>query len=71
MKEFILIISMWGSDGTTDHYIGQIALQQSFSEKQCNMLIQEDMWASSYENEYYHMKGHFFPKGCAGKEKWA
>ena len=43
MKEFILVISMWGSDGVTEHYIGQIALQQPFSEKQCNMLIEEDM----------------------------
>ena len=28
MREFILVISMWGSDGATDHYIGQMALQQ-------------------------------------------
>ena len=69
MKEFILVISMWGSDGTTDHYIGQIALQHPFSEKQCHMLIEEDMWASSYDNEHYHMKGHCFPKECAGKDK--
>ena len=69
MKEFILVISMWGSDGVTDHYIGQIALQQPFSEKQCHMLIEEDMWSSSYENEHYHMKGHCFPKEWSGKEK--
>ena len=69
MKEFILVISMWGSDGATDHYIGQIALQQPFSEKQCHMLIEEDMWSSSYENEYYHMRGHCSPKECSGKEK--
>ena len=43
MKEFILVISMWGSDGATDHYIGQISLQQPFSEKQCNMLIEENI----------------------------
>ena len=68
MKEFILVISMWGSDGVTEHYIGQIALQQPFSEKQCNMLIEEDMWTSSYDNPYFQMKGHCFPKECAGKE---
>ena len=68
MKEFILVISMWGNDGTTDHYIGQISLQQPFSETQCNMLIEKEMWASSYANEHYHMKGHCFPAECAGKE---
>ena len=67
MKEFILVISMWGSDGATDHYIGQIALQHPFSKQQCHMLIESDMWTSSYDNEYYHMKGHCFPKECAGK----
>ena len=68
MKEFILVISMWGSDGVPEHDIGQIALQQPFSEQQCYMLIEEDMWASSYDNPYFHMKGHCFPKECAGKE---
>ena len=68
MKEFILVISMWGNDGATDHYIGQISLQQPFSEAQCNMLIEDKMWASNYENDHYHMKGHCFPAECAGKE---
>ena len=68
MKEFILVISMWGYDGSSDQYIGQIALQHPFSEKQCFALIEEDMWVSSYDNVYYHMKGHCFPKSCAGKK---
>ena len=40
MKEFILVISMWGSDGSTDHYIGQMALQQPMTETQCNWMIE-------------------------------
>ena len=68
MKEFILFISMWGNYGNIDHYIGQIAMQHPFSEVQCNMLIEKDMWVNSYENEHYHMKGHCFPKECAGKK---
>ena len=40
---------MWGSDGATDHYIGQIALQQPFSEKQCNILIEENMSSFTHD----------------------
>jgi len=42
MKEFMLVISMWGSDGVTDHYIGQMALQQPMSEKQCHWMIDNE-----------------------------
>ena len=69
MKEFILVISMWGADTAGhDHYIGQLALQQPMTQKQCEYMIDEKMWKSSYENEYYHMKGYCFPKECSGKE---
>lgn len=67
MKEFILVLSMWGSDGVQDHYIGQLALQQPMSEPQCEYMIDESMWVSLYENEHYHMKGHCFPAECAGE----
>ena len=69
MKEFILVISMWGSDGATDHYIGQMALQQPMTENQCLFMLQDGMWAAQYDNEYYEMRAHCFPKDCAGKEK--
>ena len=69
MKEFILVITMWGADASgQDHYIGQISLQQPMSESQCEYMIDEKMWNSDYENEYYHMKGHCFPAECSGKE---
>ena len=67
MKEFILVLSMWGSDGVEDHYIGQLVLQQPMSEQQCNYMLDEDMWKSMYVNSYYHMKGHCFPAECAGE----
>tara|TARA_B100000683_G_scaffold276010_1_gene328551 strand:+ start:374 stop:592 length:219 start_codon:yes stop_codon:yes gene_type:complete len=69
MKEFILVITMWGNDGAgTDHYIGQIALQQPMSQAQCQYMIDDKMWNHSYENNYYHMKGQCFPADCSGKE---
>ncbi len=69
MKEFILVITMWGADMYgNDHYIGQIALQQPMSKPQCEYMIDQKMWNHSYENEHYHMKGHCFPAECSGKE---
>ena len=72
MKEkfFIMVISMWGNDGSEWHYIGnQIALQQPMTEEQCLYLIDEEMWQASYENQYYQMRAHCFDANCAGKEK--
>jgi len=69
MKEWIMVISMWGSDGVTDHYIGQLALQESMTEKQCEYMLRDDKWAASYKNDYYSMQVHCYPKDCAGKDK--
>jgi len=70
MKEFIFVITMWGISGDgTENYIGQIAMQQPFSETQCEKLMDESMWKSTYENEYYFMRGHCFPAECSGKEQ--
>tara|TARA_Y100000817_G_scaffold123129_1_gene96383 strand:+ start:507 stop:722 length:216 start_codon:yes stop_codon:yes gene_type:complete len=69
MREFMFVISMWGNDGAMDHYIGQMVLQKSMTEPQCISLIQQEMWASSYDNEHYTMRLHCYPKDCAGKEK--
>lgn len=69
MKEFMLVISMWGNTGSEWEYIGnQMVLQQPMTESQCEYMIQEDMWAASYENEYYMMVAQCYPKHCAGQE---
>jgi len=71
MKEtfFILVISMWGNTGSEWEYIGnQIALQQELTEDQCVYLLDDAMWHTTYENEYYQMRAHCFPANCAGKE---
>ena len=69
MKEWIMVISMWGSDGVTDHYIGQLALQEPMTEKQCEYMLQDNKWAASYKNDYCSMQVHCYPKDCAGKDK--
>ena len=65
----MLIIGMWGNDGSTNHYIGQAVLQQPMTESQCEWMIQDEQWASSFDNEYYFFTKHCLPKECAGKDK--
>lgn len=67
-KAYILVLSMWGSDGVEDHYIGQLSLQQPMSEKQCLWMLDDERWSASYDNEYYKIDMHCFPQDCAGKE---
>ena len=70
MKEFILVITMWGIDaGGDNNYIGQIALQQPMTKPQCEYMMNEKMWKPTYENEYFYMKVHCFPAECSGKEQ--
>ena len=69
MKEFVLVISMWGHIGAEWTYVGnQIVLQQSFTQEQCYRLLEKDMWKANYENEYFKMNIQCFPKDCSGKK---
>jgi len=68
IETFVLVISMWGNDGSKWHYIGnQIVLQQEMTEEQCVYLIDDDMWKATYRNEYYRMLAQCYPANCAGK----
>ena len=70
MKEWVLIISMWGMDASgSDNYIGQLVLQETMTEKQCEYMLKDDMWAASYDNDYFSMQVHCYPKEFAGKKK--
>ena len=53
MKEWVMIISMWGNDGSMDHYIGQLALQETMTERQCEYMLKDGRWAASFDNEYF------------------
>ena len=69
MKEWVMVISMWGSDGIINHYIGQLALQEPMNERQCEYMLKDGRWAANYENDHYFMLVHCYPKDCAGKDK--
>jgi|TARA_R110001592_G_scaffold74880_1_gene227108 hypothetical protein len=68
-KVFVLVISMWGNNGTDWEYIGnQMVLQQDMTKSQCEYMVKEDMWKVFSTNEYYMMQTQCYPKDCQGKE---
>jgi len=68
-KLFVLVISMWGNDGVTNHPIGHVTLQQPMTEDQCQWLISDGLWAHSVQNEFYFMIPQCYPVDCAHSDK--
>ncbi len=63
MKEFLLVISMWGFNGTEWEYIGnQYVNQNLMTKSQCEALIEEGQWKSFHSNEYYDIQFNCFHK---------
>ena len=61
MKVFVVVISMWGNNGTDWEYIGnQYIMQETFTQEQCTKII--DNWRSHKENEYYRLQFDCFHK---------
>tara|TARA_Y100001972_G_scaffold115629_1_gene152556 strand:- start:472 stop:693 length:222 start_codon:yes stop_codon:yes gene_type:complete len=71
MKEalFVLVISMWGNDGSINHPIGQITFQKPMSSEQCNWLISDGQWKHQTNNEFYFLVAQCYPVSCTGQEK--
>ena len=67
---FVLVISMWGNNGTEWEYIGnQMVLNQDMTKAQCEYMANDEQWTRFNNNEYYNMQLDCFPKDCQGKEK--
>tara|TARA_B100000900_G_scaffold15935_1_gene12619 strand:- start:101 stop:304 length:204 start_codon:yes stop_codon:yes gene_type:complete len=63
MKEFVLVISMWGNNGTAWEYIGnQYVMQEKFTEAQCEVLVDNSNWQKHIVNEYYRLQFDCFHK---------
>ena len=57
MKEFVLVISMWGNNGTAWEYIGnQYVMSEKFTEAQCEILVDNSNWKKHIINEYYKLQ---------------
>jgi len=69
MKEWFLVISMWGNTGEEWLYIGnQVVLDQAMTQPQCEYMVKAERWTPFYDNEYYKMVIQCYPKECQGKE---
>tara|TARA_B100000900_G_scaffold375632_1_gene357877 strand:+ start:400 stop:606 length:207 start_codon:yes stop_codon:yes gene_type:complete len=63
VKEFVLVISMWGNNGTTWEYIGnQYIMQQTFTETQCTLIAEDENWGRVMNNKYYRLQFDCFHK---------
>ena len=63
MKEFLLVISMWGNNGMTWQYIGnQYIMQELFTKEQCEMIATEKNWKNVTTNKYYGLQFDCFHK---------
>jgi len=70
MKEWVLVISMWGHTGEEWQYIGnQIVLDQPMIREQCEYLVKENAWKEFYDNQYYKLVKQCYPIDCQGKDK--
>lgn len=57
MREFILVISMWGFNGMEWEYIGnQYVNQNMMTKSQCEALIADGQWESFRTNEFYDIQ---------------
>ena len=63
MKEFLLVISMWGFNGVEWEYIGnQYVNQNPMTKRQCEALIAEGQWKGFHSNAYYDIQFNCFHK---------
>ena len=70
MKEFALVISMWGHTGAEGVFMGnQSVLKHTFNQEQCEFFAHEEMWNHERDNEYYKILIQCYPTDCAGKER--
>lgn len=63
MKEFLLVISMWGNNGTEWLYMGnQYIMQELFTKEQCMAIADKKNWKQVVNNKYYAVAFDCFHK---------
>ena len=57
MKTFVVVISIWGNNGTDWVYTGnQYVMNELFTKEQCEQIISESNWNDFRENPYYDLQ---------------
>ena len=63
MKEFLLVISMWGYDGAQWIYKGnQYVMKELLTQRQCERIIERNNWDIHAENSNYKIQFDCFHK---------
>ena len=63
MKEFLLVISLWGHNGSDWQYVGnQYIMQELFTKEQCEIIANKKNWKDVTNNQYYGLQFDCFHK---------
>tara|TARA_Y100001972_G_C7505178_1_gene255506 strand:- start:366 stop:569 length:204 start_codon:yes stop_codon:yes gene_type:complete len=61
MKEFVLVMSMWGHNGLDWEYIGnQYIYNTPMTKEECEVYLEEDQWSKHIENQFYSVQFNCF-----------
>ena len=57
MKTFVVVVSIWGNNGTDWVYTGnQYVMKNLFTEEQCHQIVDNSNWNKIRNNEYYDLQ---------------
>ena len=57
MKTFVVVVSIWGNNGTDWVYTGnQYVMKNLFTEEQCQQIVDNSNWNKIKNNEYYDIQ---------------
>jgi len=57
MKTFVVVVSIWGNNGTDWVYTGnQYVTKNLFTEEQCQQIVDNSNWNKIRNNEYYDLQ---------------
>lgn len=57
MKTFVVVVSLWGNNGTDWIYTGnQYVMKNLFTEEQCQQIVDNSNWNKIRNNEYYDLQ---------------
>ena len=63
MKTFLLVVSIWGNNGTDWVYTGnQYIMQELYTQEECMEIASDANWARVKNNPYYDLQFQCFDK---------
>tara|TARA_B100000700_G_C14293609_1_gene511568 strand:+ start:179 stop:379 length:201 start_codon:yes stop_codon:yes gene_type:complete len=57
MKTFVVVVSIWGNNGTDWVYTGnQYVMNELFTKEQCEQIVDSSNWNKFRQNQYYDLQ---------------